>query len=234
MAFVTVLQHHAGETLGTIEAALSARNVEPRVVAGFAGEPIPRQFGDAAGLIILGGPMGVSEGDKYPFLRDELHLIEDALARDAPILGVCLGGQLLANALGAAVTQAARPEIGWYPLHLTEAARRDRLWADAPSPCMAFHWHGDVFALPPGAVALASSTPTPCQAFRFGANAYGLQCHLEVTAPLLESWLSAWGDGLPAAGVTAGAIRAQARQELPRLRHLAESLFGTWADLLTP
>ncbi len=232
MAFVYVLQHHAGETVGTIEDALRAQSVEARVVAGFAGEPIPRHLGDAVGLVVLGGPMGVSERDRHPFLRDELRLIADALGRAAPVLGVCLGGQLLAHALGAAVTKANQPEIGWYPLHLTEAARSDRLWADVPSSCMAFHWHGDTFALPPGAVALASSALTPCQAFRSGANAYGLQCHLEVTAPMINDWLAAWADELPA-GVTAGEVMAQTRQELPGMERTAQAVFGAWADLLT-
>lgn len=234
MAFVYVLQHHEAETSGTLGDTLRARGIEARTAAGFAGEPIPRRLGDAAGLVIMGGPMGVSEQERYPFLEDEVALIRDALAHDAPILGICLGGQLLAHALGAAVTKSARPEIGWHPLRLTEAARQDRLWAGLPSPCMAFHWHGDMFDLPRGAVALASSELTPCQAFRSGASAYGLQCHLEVTTPLIEEWLVLWGESLPAAGVTADAIRAQAREELPGLGCTAQTVFGAWADLIAP
>ena len=234
MAFVYVLQHHEAETSGTLGDALRARNIEARTVHGYAGETIPRRLGDAAGLVVLGGPMGVSEQDRHPFLADEVALIGDALALDAPILGVCLGGQLLAHALGAAVTKAPQAEIGWYPLRLTASARQDRLWAGLPSPCMAFQWHADAFALPPGAVSLASSELTPCQAFRSGVSAYGLQCHLEVTAPLIERWLALWGAFLPAAGVTADAIRAQARQELPELGCTAQAVFGAWADLITP
>lgn len=232
LAFVYVLQHHIGETLGTIEDALRTQGIEPRVITGFTGEPIPRRMGDAVGLVVLGGPMGVSDQDRYPFLRDELHLIADALARDTPILGVCLGGQLLAHALGGTVTRADRPEIGWFPLHLSETAGADLLWMDTPSPCMAFHWHGDTFTLPPGAVMLASSDLTPCQAFRSGASAYGLQCHLEVTTPLIESWLIGFGDELNEAGANACTIRAQTRQELPRLQHSAGTIFGAWAGLL--
>lgn len=234
MAFVYVLQHHEAETAGTLGDALRARNIGARTIHGYAGETIPRRLGDAAGLVVLGGPMGVSEQDRHSFLVDEVALIGDVLARDAPILGICLGGQLLAHALGAAVTKEDRPEIGWHPLRLTEATRQDRLWAELPSPCMAFHWHGDAFALPPGAVALASSEMTPCQAFRFGTIAYGLQCHLEVTAPLIECWLALWEASLPAARVTADAIRAQVRQEMPGLRRTAQTVFGAWADLLTP
>lgn len=234
MAFVYVLQHHKAETAGTLGDILRERRIATRTVTGFAGETVPRQLGDAAGLVILGGPMSVSEQDLHPFLRDEVALIKDALARNAPILGICLGGQLLAHALGAAVTKAARSEIGWYPLLLTDAARQDRLWTNVASPCSAFHWHEDAFDLPPGGVALASSDLTLCQAFRFGSCAYGLQCHLEVTLPLIEDWLDVWGEGLPNAQVAAGAIRVQARQELPGLERTAQMVFGAWIDMLAP
>ncbi len=232
MAFVYVLQHHEAETSGTLGDVLRTRRIATRTVAGFAGETVPRHLGDAAGLVILGGPMGVSEQESYPFLRDEVALIRDALAHNAPILGICLGGQLLAHALGAAVTKAPHAEIGWSPLRLTDAARQDRLWASVDSPCCAFHWHEDAFDLPPESVALASSDLTPCQAFRFGSCVYGLQCHLEVTQPLIEDWLALWGEGLPDAG--AAAIRAQARQELPGLGRTAQTVFGAWVDLLAP
>lgn len=167
MAFVIVLQHEACETLGTIEDALQSRGIAARVVHSYAGESVPRQIGEAVGLIVLGGPMGVSEQDRYPFLRQEMRLIGDALSHNVPVLGICLGAQLLAHTLGAEVTRAKQPEIGWYPLHLTEAARQDRLWVGIASPCMAFHWHGDAITLPVGAIALASSYLTTCQAFRF-------------------------------------------------------------------
>lgn len=232
MASVIVLQHHENETLGTIGDALQARRIETRIIAGFAGEPIPRQMGEAAGLIVLGGPMGVSEGERYSFLQDEIRLIGDALSSNLPILGVCLGGQLLAHTLGATVGKAALPEIGWHPLRLTEAARRDRLWTDIPSPCTAFHWHGDMFALPAGAVALASSEMTPCQAFRYGENAYGLQCHLEVTSLLIDRWLTLWEQELTAANADSYEIRAHTRQEIPHLQQTAHTLFGAWANLL--
>ncbi len=234
MAFVYVLQHHVEENSGSLGEVLRARSVEARTIHGYAGEPIPRRLGSAAGLVILGGPMGVAERDRYPFLMDELALIDDSLARDAPILGICLGGQLLAHALGATVGKAPQAEIGWYPLWLTEAARQDRLWAELASPCSAFHWHEDAFDLPPGAALLASSELTPCQAFRAGANAYGLQCHLEITEVLLEKWLDVWENEVPGGRATADTILSQARQELPGLGRAAQAVFGAWTEMIAP
>lgn len=230
MTFVYVLQHHEKETAGTLGAVLQEHGIEARTVHGYAGEAIPKRLGDAAGLVILGGPMGVAERDRYPFLNDELALVGDALARDVPVLGICLGGQLLAHALGASVGKAPRAEIGWYPLRLTEAARQDRFWAELPSPCHAFHWHEDAFGLPPGAVLLASSDLTPCQAFRSGANVYGLQCHLEVTDALIQTWVGVWSDELPAEA--ADAILSQARRELPEIERAARAVFGAWAEMV--
>lgn len=228
---VWVLQHASCETLGTIGNALRARGVRPLHVCGFRGEPVPAQM-DAAGLIVLGGPMGVSEQDRYPFLRAEMRLIEDALARGVPILGVCLGAQLVAAVLGAPVTRAPQAEIGWFPLVLTDNAHRDPLWAGVASPCPMFHWHDDRFDCPPGAVALASSARTPCQAFRFGDNAYGFQFHLEVTEKMIADWADAFPDELAAAGVSRDGLLASRQDNLTTLHRNAGVVFGRWAALL--
>src|SRR5262249_22554762 len=140
-----------------------------RYVRSFAGKPVPQTLDDA-GLIVMGGPMGVYEADRYPFLRQEMALIERAVGDGKPVLGVCLGSQLLAAALGADVYKGPQKEIGWYPITLSEAGARDRLLAGVPRTFIGYSWHGDVFAVPPGATGLASSELTACQAFRFAAN----------------------------------------------------------------
>ena len=181
MAAVWVIQHIHCETPGIIAEALDREGISIQSVRVFAGEQIPKEMGAAAGLIVMGGPVGVYEQDRYPFLRDEIYLIEQALTEKKAILGVCLGSQLLAAVLGAKVAKGKQKEIGWYPVTLSRAAMADPLWKGIESPFTAYHWHGDVFELPRGAEALASSALTPCQAFCYGDHAYGFLFHMEVT-----------------------------------------------------
>jgi GMP synthase (glutamine-hydrolysing) len=198
----------------------------------FAGEPVPEGVGDAAGVVLMGGPASVYEQDRYPFLRDELRLLEDALRHGTPILGVCLGSQLLAAALGAPVRPGAAPELGWHAVTLEDAAASDRLFTGLPRSFVAFHWHGDVFDLPAGATWLARSEQTLHQAFRYGENAYGLLFHLEVTEELVGAMLRAFPEDVHRAGADPAAVMADARRHLPALRPLAFTVFGRWADLL--
>lgn len=139
-------------------------------------------------VVVLGGPIGAYDDDAYPFLRHELRLLERRLAAGRPTLGICLGAQLMARALGATVYPGPRKEMGWMPLTLTEAGRASCLRFLAPEITPVLHWHGDTFDLPPGAVRLASTEICPNQAFLHGTNALALQFHPEVTASGLERW----------------------------------------------
>jgi len=180
----------------------------------------------------MGGPMGVYEQDRYPILRQDIHLIEEALRQDKPILGVCLGSQLLAAALGSPVTKGKSKEIGWHPISLTQAAMRDPLWTKLEPSFMAYHWHGDIFELPSGAVSLASSEKTPHQAFRYGRAAYGILFHMEVTERIIEDMVKTCQDELQSAGLTGRRIVQQARKHLPRLDEIGKSVFTRWAGLV--
>jgi GMP synthase (glutamine-hydrolysing) len=234
---VLAIQHVRCETLGTIADTLGAevspaRNISYEVVRPFEGQAIPSGLEDYLGLIVLGGPMGVYEQDRYPFLRQEIRLIEEALRLDKPILGVCLGSQLLASALGAPVTKGKTKEIGWHPVSLTGAAKQDPLWRGIESAFTAYHWHGDVFDLPSGAVSLASSEKTPHQAFRYGRSAYGVLFHMEVTERIIEDMVKTFQDELKDGGLDGLRIVQQARGHLPRLRDIGKAFFTRWAGLL--
>jgi len=210
--------------------ALESAALAWQYVRVFNQQPIPRDMKGAGGLIVMGGAESVYQLDRYPYLRDEIALIEAALAAGKPVLGLCLGGQLLAAALGAQVSRAAHREIGWYPVHLNDAAAADdRLLRDLPRTFVAAHWHSDKFALPAGATALASSELTEFQAFRHGSNAYGLQFHAEMTRGILEALLGEFGEGLKRVAIDSDAFLAGADDHLPELNRIGTTIFSRWA-----
>ncbi len=229
MAKIWVLQHHPIENLGTIAAALEGAALAWQYVRTHEGDPVPRNMKGAGGLIVMGGPMGVYECDRHPFLKDELALIEAALKENKPVLGVCLGSQLIAAALGAAVTKGRAKEIGWRPVRLLAEARQDRLLRGLPTPFTGFHWHSDVFELPRGAVPLAASEMTPLQGFRYGERAHGLLFHLEVTEAQVRAMVRELGNELREANADGAEILAAAPQHLEQLSTLADIVFGRWA-----
>ncbi len=229
MAKIWVIQHHPVENLGRIADALAASALAWQYVRSFAGQPVPKDMKGAGGLIVMGGPMGVYEQDRYPFLRDEMRLIEAALKDGKPLLGVCLGSQLLAAALGAKVGRGPGKEIGWHPVRLLAGARDDRLFAGVAESFTALHWHGDVFDLPAGAVPLASSEKTPLQAYRYGDKAYGLLFHIEPTAAIVAGMVREFAAELKGAGTDGAAIATAANQRLAAIDDLAEMVFGRWA-----
>jgi GMP synthase (glutamine-hydrolysing) len=229
---VSILLHHECELPGTILDALKRACLGQVYVRSFQNERIPREIGDSAALVIMGGPQSVYEQKKFPWLRDEICLIEDVLKRGKPILGICLGSQLLAATLGANVYPGRQKEIGWHRITLSHSAASDGLFTGEPSSLTAFHWHGDIFDLPRGATLLASSALTANQAFRYGKNAYGLLFHMEVTLPQINAMVETFAAELQAAGLNAAAIKFNAHTHLPQLQKLGEEVSGRWASLL--
>lgn len=184
-----VFQHVGHEPLGTLNPMLKAAGLRIRYV-NFGRDPNSQPSLEGySGLVILGGPMGVYEADQMRHLKVEMQILEDALKREIPVLGICLGAQLLASVLGAQVVKAERAEAGWHAIHLTEAGRQDPFFKGYGASERVFQLHQDTFAIPRGAVHLAHSDLFEGQAFRFGAKAYGLQFHLETDQPMIERWL---------------------------------------------
>ncbi len=200
MPRLLVFQHVAAETAGTLDPFLRGAGFRIRYV-NFErtpdADPDPRRYD---GLVILGGPMNVDQAGEFPYLVTEIEVLKEALAREMPILGICLGAQLLASALGAPVHPAPVQEIGWYPLLPAPAASDDPLLRHLTRGQHVFQWHSYTFAVPPDAVHLASTGTCPNQAFRHSSNAYGLQFHLEVDREIIARWLSvpSWREELEA------------------------------------
>jgi GMP synthase (glutamine-hydrolysing) len=231
-----VIRHVACEDLGNLALVLQQRGLVVRYVEAGVDDLAQLNPLAPAVLIVLGGPVGVYQEQAYPFLTDELRLLERRLAADRPTLGICLGAQLMARALGARVSPGPRQEIGWAPLQLSEAGRRSCLAQLATRETAVLHWHGDTFELPAGATPLASTPEYENQAFAWGRRGLGLQFHAEVTARGLERWFVSHAheiDRTP--GVSVGQLRKDTHDYAPRLQVRAASLWQTWlTEVLAP
>jgi len=230
--FVRVLQHVAPEGPGRIASALEKTGFALETTRIDLGEAVPGALDGASALVVMGGPMGVYEANQYAHLLAEQKLIEKALRDAVPVLGVCLGAQLLASTLGARVYPGTRKEIGWFPLTLTKAALTDGLFASAPGSFWALHWHGDVFDLPSDAVSLARSDLTLHQAFRFEKNTYGFLFHLEAGVDHVRAMTSTFATDLATDDIDGSAIVETARDKDDEVGKIAELLFGNFAGLL--
>ncbi|MGH7781816.1 MAG: type 1 glutamine amidotransferase [Candidatus Binataceae bacterium] len=230
MAKIIVLQHHPAENLGAIAQALESAALAWQYVRLHDDHAVPKDMKGAGGLIVMGGPMAVYQTGRFPSLKDEMRLIEDAIKQGRPVLGVCLGAQIVAAALGAKVEKnPAGKEIGWARVRLSPAAREDRLFSGIAETITPFHWHGDHFELPAGAIALASSDKTPCQAFRYGEKAWALQFHLEVTRTGIENMANAFARDLDREKISRNKMLAESDTHLPALETIGETIFNRWA-----
>jgi GMP synthase (glutamine-hydrolysing) len=206
---VLAIQHVPFETPGAIAEWAAVRAVPLRILHPYAGDALP-DLAFPGLLVVLGGPMNVDEEEAYPWLAEEKALLAARAARDLPTLGICLGAQLLAAALGAPVTPHPEKEIGWFPVRLTDAARSCGHFADFPEVFPALHWHGDRFGLPEGALHLATSGACAQQAFLVGTCLVGLQFHLEATLAGTEALLVHAAGDLAAAGESRWVAQAPA------------------------
>ncbi len=189
MRRLLIFQHVPYEILGTLDPLLRAAGFRIRYV-NFGRQPDAKpDISSYDGLIVLGGPMNCDQSDRYPHLATEIELIRQTIDAGKPVLGICLGAQLIARALGARVMPNRPKEIGWYELNPTVAGSADPLFSHFTDSQMIFQWHGDMFDIPRGATHLATSPDCQNQAFSYNDNVYALQFHLEVDAAMIQRWL---------------------------------------------
>jgi GMP synthase (glutamine-hydrolysing) len=229
-----VLRHLEHESAGTVENIFLEMGLDFHYIDLYRSVPARLELGSAPGLVVLGGAMNVDEVDKYPFLAREVEWIQEALAAGLPVLGICLGAQLLAKALGAKVYPNQVKEVGWYQIGLTPHADHDTLFEGCRKTISVFHWHGDTFDLPPNSVRLAEGPLCRNQAFRYGRSAYGLQFHIEMTQELIDSWIEKAIERREFENtpyIDLEKIREQMAMELPILKALAHKVLGRFGQL---
>jgi len=188
---ILIIKHVEIEGPGFIEDCLRQERIPYQILTLEPGLSLPK-LDNLSHIVILGGPMNVYEEDLYPFLRNEDLFIKEAIQRGKFLLGICLGAQLIAKALGAKVFKAPIKEIGWYDVSLTKIGSDDPLFSNLPKTFPVFQWHEDTFEIPTAGKLIATSTSVPHQAFRYGDNAYGLQFHLEVTREMIRKWMETY------------------------------------------
>lgn len=228
---IALFRHVRSEGPGYFATVLERRSIPHRMIAVDAGEPLPRSARAFSGLVFMGGPM--SANDDLPWIAPALALVQDAVRQDVPLLGHCLGAQLMAKALGAEVRRNAVKEIGWGGVEVSDNALA-REWFGARAGFTAFHWHGETFSLPHGATRVLQNAHCANQAFVLGKHV-GLQCHLEMTAELVRLWCRAGRSDLEAAQASPAVQTAEAMQQdlearCTLLHAVAERIYARWLE----
>jgi GMP synthase-like glutamine amidotransferase len=225
---VAIFRHSAAEGPGYFAEYLDQRQIPWQLIAIDAGAAVPQSAEAYSGLAFMGGPMSVN--DDLPWIKPVLALIRDAVTLDIPVLGHCLGGQLISKALGAVVTRNAVKEIGWAKVVVAEGAS---VWFGQLRDFQAFHWHGETFSLPKGATPLLSSAYCANQAYAIGPH-LALQCHVEMTAEMIAQWCAIGADEVAVSSASVQSVTEMQRQDnLPGLHEVAKLLYTKWISGLT-
>lgn len=232
MKTCVAVRHVAFEDLDLLEGVLAERGFALRYWDAPTADPAELDTLDPDLMVVLGGPIGATDEASFPFLKAELKVVERRLKADRPLLGLCLGAQIMARVLGARVY--ANPngkELGWSELSLTPEGEASVLAGLAGTAVL--HWHGDTFDLPHGAEWLASTPVTPHQAFAWGQRALGLQFHAEVSARGLERWyVGHWGEISSLPDLPLASLRAQTGRCAPVIEARGRAVLGQWVDLV--
>jgi GMP synthase-like glutamine amidotransferase len=232
---VAIMRHAPTEGPGYFATYLERHEIPWRLVKVDAGEPLPRDPQACSALAFMGGPMSVN--DDLPWIADALALIRNAVAADIPVVGHCLGGQLMAKALGGVVTRNPVKEIGWGSVR-PDANPESVRWFGAPlAPFESFHWHGETFSIPPGATRLASSAHCDNQIFALGPH-LGMQCHVEMTPELIRAWCEDWGKEVAALAARVPSVQTPEEmterigERVRALHAVADRLYSRWIEAL--
>src|SRR5580698_6522485 len=227
---VLAIRHVHFEDLGSLELVLGERGRPVRYLdVGLGRIEAPDPVAPSL-MVVLGGPISAGDDARYPTLVPLLSMIEKRIAAGLPTLGICLGAQLIARALGARVYPAGHSEIGWAPLTLTDAGRASPVRHLDGAHTSMLHWHGDTFDLPAGATLLASTPLCQHQAFAWGKHVLGLQCHPEIRTDRFEPWLIGHAGEIASEGIDVRELRADTARLGPRLEEGARLMFGEWLD----
>lgn len=226
---VAIFRHYPTEGPAYLGDFLTQRRIPWRLIALDEGEAVPGHPDDYAGLVFMGGPMSVN--DPLPWIPPVLRLIGQAVRQDIPVLGHCLGSQLMSKALGGTVSRNPQKEIGWGRVSVADTAKA-RLWFGEARDFQAFHWHGETWSLPAGAELVASSPACAHQAFVLGPHV-GLQFHIEMNAPTLRSWCTSGRREIESSDSPSvqpvEAILQQMPDQLPLLNAMADTVYAFWA-----
>jgi GMP synthase-like glutamine amidotransferase len=228
---ILIVQHAEAEGPAALAEVLLGEGCQLVAFRVDGGQPVPRDISAYGALVVMGGPMSAASDDSFATRLAEIALLQDALTRSTPTLGICLGAQLLAAAGGAKVYRGAEFEIGWRPVTLTDAATDDALWTGVDGPVEVLHWHRDTFDLPHGAVRLAESSLYANQAFRLGSAAWGLQFHLEVDELTVERFVAETPDEAEIAPGGAAEIRDRSKSALAQLHEIQRIVATRFAEL---
>ena len=229
---VLVLQHAQPEHPGLILDSLRDVGAQVETIRTDLGQPAPPSLGNYAGLIIMGGPQSVYEEGKYPYLRAEKQLARQAIDNNIPLLGVCLGSQVIADVLGSGVHPGPAPELGWKPVKRSEQAANNPVLSALPETFTPLHWHGDVYDLPKGATPIGSSDMTATQGFTYNQNVYALLFHLEMTEAQITEMATLFPEDIRRANLEPSALLDETPTRAEALREAAINVFGRWSNLL--
>jgi GMP synthase-like glutamine amidotransferase len=237
MKSVAIFRHFVTEGPGYFATYLEQHGVPWQLVKIDAGDAVPPDPGPYGGIAFMGGPMSVN--DDLPWIREVLTLIQGAVRSDVPVIGHCLGGQLMAKALGGVVTRNPAKEIGWGDVRIVESDVSRRWLGDVPTAFPAFHWHGETFSIPPGATRILSSAHCENQAFALGKH-FGMQCHVEMTPQLIGDWCRDWFKEVQALAARIPSVQTpdEMTQSLDArvaaLHRVADRIYGEWIRGLRP